>query len=346
LEKSVYLSAIIHIEKLEDGRLLLTAIPLLYGTYTLSQGTGTFSLEPPSGLHLEGGMPILKSSVLPPAGKVYAARAPSQGTDQNPEATSAASPANAELVSVMPPVAVSTPAPTPMRVTATPEPAAPAVAVATPVQKATPAPAPLIADSTPPPPPQPMVTPAPAPTSLAENTTPLPVPAATSSPTPEQAMPSPTPAAVAVDHPGVALQPFIEAKASPALMPTTGSWKVFHPGQMPRGRLVKVTDASDMADRGISGERLYLNGQFVVTASGENRAVLRAKGGLLSDINPLGHSQSNSTRILVEFPAGYQPPAEGSTISRDAQRPFEIRDVERAKDGTINVYVREVTTPD
>jgi hypothetical protein len=60
----------------------------------------------------------------------------------------------------------------------------------------------------------------------------------------------------------------------------------------------------------------------------------------------LDHSGSSSTRILVEFPAGYQPPAEGSTINRDAQRPFEIRDVERAKDGTINVYVREVTTPD
>ena len=115
---------------------------------------------------------------------------------------------------------------------------------------------------------------------------------------------------------------------------------------MPRGRLVKATDAADMADRGVSGERLYLSGQFTVTASGENRAVLRSKGGLLSNINPLDHSGSSSTRILVEFPAGYQPPAEGSTINRDAQRPFEVRDVERAKDGTINVYVREVTTPD
>ena len=77
LEKTLDLSAIIHIEKLEDGRLLLTAVPLLYGSYALKQGTGSFSLQPPTGLHLEGGVPILKSGMLPPAGKVYATHTPS-----------------------------------------------------------------------------------------------------------------------------------------------------------------------------------------------------------------------------------------------------------------------------
>ena len=118
---------------------------------------------------------------------------------------------------------------------------------------------------------------------------------------------------------------------------------MFRPGQMPRGRLVKTNDVADMAERGVGGERLYLSGQFVVTASGESRAVLRSKGGILTNINPLERS---STRILVEFPAGYQPPAEGSTLSRDNMRPFEVRDVVRAKDGTINIYVREVTVPE
>lgn len=153
------------------------------------------------------------------------------------------------------------------------------------------------------------------------------------------------PPPVAVDHPNVPLQPFIEAKQTPALTNTAGSWRIFHPGQMSRGRLLNVSNAAELADRGTGGERLYLSGQFIVTASGENRAVLRSKGSLLNTLNPLDRSSSGSTRILVEFSAGYQPPAEGAVFSRDALRPFEIRDVQRAKDGTINVFVREITAP-
>jgi hypothetical protein len=39
------------------------------------------------------------------------------------------------------------------------------------------------------------------------------------------------------------------------------------------------------------------------------------------------------------------PPPAGQSFSRDAQRPFQITGVEQAADGTINVYVREVTRP-
>ena len=69
--------------------------------------------------------------------------------------------------------------------------------------------------------------------------------------------------------------------------------------------------------------------------------------GLMPPIpGAMPRSGSSSTRILVEYPAGYQPPTEGTAISRDEMRPFEIRDVQRARDGTINVYVREITNPD
>ena len=112
---------------------------------------------------------------------------------------------------------------------------------------------------------------------------------------------------------------------------------------MPRGRLLKISDAAGLADRGTGGEQLYLSGQFVVTASGEGRAVLRAKTGVLSALNPLEHP--GSIRVLVEFPAGLQPPAEGATISRDEMRPFEIQNVQRERDGTVDVMVREITTP-
>src|SRR5439155_19784041 len=55
LERTHDLSAIIHAERLADGRVMVTAIPLLYGTYTITRGTGTFSLEPPLILNLEAG---------------------------------------------------------------------------------------------------------------------------------------------------------------------------------------------------------------------------------------------------------------------------------------------------
>jgi hypothetical protein len=99
-------------------------------------------------------------------------------------------------------------------------------------------------------------------------------------------------------------------------------------------------EMAGLADRGTSGERIYLRGQFVVTASSEGRAVLRSQKSLTSLLKP----GSGSTRVIVEFPAGVTPPAEGSSFSRDEQRPFQITDVRRGADGQINVYVREVTS--
>src|ERR1700682_5411771 len=60
LERTHDLSAVIHAERLNDGRIMLTAMPLLYGTYTITRGPGTFTLEPPLTLNLEAGWPIYK----------------------------------------------------------------------------------------------------------------------------------------------------------------------------------------------------------------------------------------------------------------------------------------------
>ena len=77
----------------------------------------------------------------------------------------------------------------------------------------------------------------------------------------------------------------------------------------------------------------YLAGDFQVSASGANRAVLRGPDG------------QQNVRVIVEFPGDAAPPAEGETIQRDAQRPFQITNVEQGPDGQINVYVREITRP-
>src|SRR5216110_3897821 len=53
LERTHDLSAVIHAERLADGRILITAVPLLYGSYTTAKGVGTFSLDPPFELNLQ-----------------------------------------------------------------------------------------------------------------------------------------------------------------------------------------------------------------------------------------------------------------------------------------------------
>jgi hypothetical protein len=90
---------------------------------------------------------------------------------------------------------------------------------------------------------------------------------------------------------------------------------------MPLGRLITSGDLNEVAERGIGGERIYLKGQFVVNFSDANKAVLRPRTRLASAMLHLGNA---STRIIVEFPAGYVPPAQGSVVSRDEARPLEI----------------------
>ena len=118
-----------------------------------------------------------------------------------------------------------------------------------------------------------------------------------------------------------------------------GTWKTFPPGKMPLGRLVAASDLKEIADRGIAGERIYLKGQFVVNFSDANRAVLRPRTRLASAMLHLGGS---STRIIVEFPAGYVPPPQGSVVSRDEARPLEITEVRKQEDGQLNVFAREI----
>src|SRR5712671_2875427 len=61
LERTHDVSAVLHAERLVDGRILVTVVPLLYGSYTVTRGLGTFRLEPPPSLNLVGGWPLFKS---------------------------------------------------------------------------------------------------------------------------------------------------------------------------------------------------------------------------------------------------------------------------------------------
>ncbi|RYD61447.1 MAG: hypothetical protein EOP83_17000 [Verrucomicrobiaceae bacterium] len=174
---------------------------------------------------------------------------------------------------------------------------------------------------------------------VALNTTPRPAPPVRQEP-PVAATPETQVRPPATSPQGVPLKPFIASAPAPNMQTSGGgNWRTFTPGQQPAGRVVTPKEASALADRGDLGERIYLRGNFVVTASGENRAVLRTQGASGDPTKP----GSAAARIIVEYPPSAVPPAEGATFSRDEQRGFEVRDVRRGADGQINIYVREIT---
>ncbi|MDQ2918671.1 MAG: hypothetical protein M3R10_02195 [Verrucomicrobiota bacterium] len=318
LERAHDLSVVVHAERLMDGRLLITTVPLIYGSYTVTQGRGTFSLEPPLDLNMAAGFPIFKDddrkavesrrglvAVVRPKTEIPGITIPGIG----PGATPAVA-AN-ELIRVEQAAPVETP-------TATPAPRiAEKLALGakgrklTKGEKANATPAALAN--------KPAVTP-----------TPTAIAAASLAPRPVlPASPSSSPT-VRIVNPDTTL-------ASTA---GGGSWKTYPPGKMPVGRLINASDLGDVADHGLAGERVYLRGQFVVNFADANRAVLRPKNKLTDTVLHFG--APSATRIVVEFPAGYVPPAQGSTVTRDEARPYEITEVRKQSDGQLNVFVREI----
>ncbi len=319
LERTHDLSAVIHAERLPDGRIMITAMPLLYGSYAVTRGSGTFSLEPPLDLNLKAGWPLFKESARVAAETHYR-----ETVSPNRPSTVVAGlaptpppPAENALIRVEPAQILDPPK----------------VAAASPVPTATPA----------------------AKGKLAKNKKPSPTPAPVSSPAVVAKNPSLVAPWTGPAKPPTPLTPPPVAGASPIASPgptgTTdnslastaggGVWRTYPPGKMPVGRLIQTSDLGDLADRGLAGERVYLRGQFVVNFTEPNRAVLRPKARLTDAVlHPLGGGQS--VRIVVEFPAGYNPPARGTTVTRDEARPYEITEVRKQSDGQLNVFVREI----
>ncbi len=281
-QRSVDLSAVIHIERLQDGRMMFTAVPILYGSYALKQGQGSFSLEPPTELNLAAGVPLITPAETDAALRKYVAR----------KAQSRVNIARADDSIV--PEATATPAPGPefVRLDPTPTPA-PAEPSTTPVAVA-------------------QATPAATPVLIASAAT-------------------PAPATTPVNAGGVELEPFLVSRQRPDQPGASGgSWPVYNPGSAPQGQLVRLNALEQVADRGVEG-RTYLGGEFVVTASGGNRAVLRSV------------DNAGAARVMVSFPSGSTPPREGTRIARDSARPLQIMDVRKGQDGVLTAYVREIT---
>jgi hypothetical protein len=375
LERTHDISAVVHAERLADGRIMITAVPLLYGSYTVTRGLGTFRLEPPLSLKLAAGWPLFKAKERTTIEQHYAdyqqkVAAAEGGPIPIPGLSPSAAPRRAEnqLVRVEQarPVQTAAVTPTPTKIekvaksTLSPKgrklarkqklespvptisPTQPAVAQR---QPSTPAPAqqqqPSALTSTP-------ITVAIARTPKTSIATAGPTSNAsdTAAPTPNnlgvaQAASAPT----ATPVPVLPAQP-VPADASGAALASNaggGSWRTFPPGKMPLGRLIGAGDLSDVAEHGLAGERVYLKGQFVVNFSDANRAVLRPRATLTNKVLHFGGG--SSVRIIVEYPSGYVPPQRGAVVNRDELRPYEITEVRKQEDGQLNVFVREIMQP-
>ena len=311
LERRHDLSAVIHAERLPDGRIQLTVVPLLYGSYAMTRGSGTFSLEPPADLNLVAGWPIFKSEkrqLVESRYESYRSRlAPATSTLPIVGLTPAkTAPPEDALVRVEPAMPLEEePTPRPIRLGRKGTLAA-REKVAGDARAATPLKAPRA---------EPVTS-----TGLSPNETPaLAMASPSSSPMVMRALP-------------------VTPSSSPAvaLTSTTGAtWKTFAPGEAPAGRMLDTAGLREVANNGLHGERLYLKGQFVVNFADANRAVLRPtssqSGGLARNL-----------RVIVDYPAGAPLPDPGSTLSRDDTRPYEITEVRRQSDGQFNVFVREI----
>jgi len=359
LERSHDISSVIHAERLVDGRMMITAVPLLYGSYTVTRGLGTFRLEPPLSLNLVAGWPLFKAPERKRIEQRYAENQQKTAIAQggpisipgfSPSATPP--PAANELVRVEQAIAIRTP------------PAAPVIAKNEKLAIPTPPPkgrrwGKKQKLESPPPastPPQPVVAqkpiaPAATPFTLASAATPPKLSAATPAPAANTANTQAPAVAQAPSVPTATPVPVLPAQPAPpdasnvALASNAGggSWKTFSPGKMPLGRLIGTSDLRDVAEHGLAGERVYLKGQFVVNFSDANKAVLRPRTKLTDKVLHFGGG--SSTRIIVEFPAGYIPPRQGAEVSRDESRPYEITEVRKQEDGQLNVFVREIMQP-
>ncbi len=283
LERTHDISAVIHAERLIDGRILVTAVPLLYGSYTVTRGLGTFRLEPPPSLNLVGGWPLFKSQERASIEQRLAEYRQKMAVAQSgpiaiPGASATPPPARNELVRIEQARPVAPFAMTPPVVASNEK-----LAKATPASKgkkgkkqklespapaATPAPA-VVAQN--------KVAPAGTPITVASALAPpsaLNLPVATPAPAskaPDAGTASAaqsSPVAMATTVPVLPAQPAPPDASNVALASNAGggNWKTFAPGKMPLGRLIATGDLNDVADRGLAGERIYLKGQFVESA--------------------------------------------------------------------------------
>ncbi len=307
LQRSHDLFALIHVARLDDGRMQFTTVPIDYGAWQVKRGSGGFQLsspedlekeDPKSILNIAAGLPIVRGERLQQGITAYVAFRRKALANAKDDEVALAGP---ELVRFDPTLSETAGAATPRVVRPTAQiPTANTPSTPTPV-RVVPTPAPAV-----PLPPRPIVRGTPRPV------TPPPPPALITSPTPAPAVvaaPIPTPV------PTSPLKPF--------------------------RRIVSTSEASRMVENFSAGESVLLSGDFVVTGVLGQRVALRTTESLRDASADPTQPGTSAALIVVDFPAGTPPPAKDAIISRDAARPFAVRDVIRGRNGQITIVAAE-----
>ena len=320
LRRTYELSAILHVARLTDGHLQLTVVPINYGRYIFTGASGGFDLQPPEGLNVAAGWPIIRGDRFESANQAYLDFRTHSG-----QGVMVARRADGQKP---PPTALKGVDLPPEPPAATPDTSKKAVAAAAATPRATALPATLLAQANAPVPPRAL---------------PVDEPPRRAAPTPATVLKASAPNQ-GLSGSGVSLQPFLAGPSAGTPAPPVAvatavvrSWPTYPPGEAPGGRSIRTSELASLSQRAnFAGEPIYLTGQFVVRAAGENkkegikRALMRSSNG------------DPKVRVLVDYPADRPLPPEGTEVSRDEQRPYQIMDVRQAADGTLNVYVREI----
>lgn len=320
LERSRDLFALLHVERLADGRMQFTTIPLPYGGWRSKNKAVEFTLRSPEELeqanpkhtlNIDAGLPVLRGERLAKGLEEYGTfrrkTLASASDDQKalaapelerfevrvPTAPGKTPDQKAEPVAVTPPRPVPS-ATAPAAATPLPRPTA-----ATRTQPAVAPPVPL--------PPRPIVRSLPP--------TPTPAPAAPPS--------APVPAASA--------GPAASATAASAPPPTAGA------------RILTPAQASAMVEKFDSAQPAVLVGDFVVTGVLGQRVALRARESLRDPSADPMKAGTSAALVVVDFPPGVTPPAKDAVVSRNGERGFQVRDVIRGRNGQITVVAAEQT---
>jgi hypothetical protein len=338
LRRTFELTAVLHVAKLADGRLQVTVVPLNYGSYVFKGSAGGFTLEPPGKLDVAAGWPMIGDERREQASidlQTYRSKnglsmfLASNKTDHKPAETAFKGvDTPIEPPAALPAAPVVTPAPLIAKV-------AVAVKAGKDVKK------PLAA-------PSPSVGPAIAVAAAIPVARALPVDEPVRRPVPVAPAVLKATSAAPEQSSGVSLQPFFSAPApattgnATAAAVTGGptrSWTLYAAGRQPAGKSVHVDEIAALSQQGgLNGQPVYLSGDFVVRAVGVNRAK-----GIKNAV--LRSGADSKVRVIVEYPTDQDLPAEGTELSRDERRPYQIMDVREVADGTLNVFAREIIAP-
>ena len=315
LRRTFELTAVLHVARLEDGHIQLTVVPINYGAYEFKGATAGFRLDPPTELHVAAGWPVIRGDRREQSNVTYLDFRTKSGLGPLLVKKEGVKLPGTALVGVDTPIPVESPSPGPVAIppaqlakNGTPAPPAdgkgnspdgkkvlPAIAVASPgttLAKANlPVRAALPVDESP----------RRAASAQPAMLTAVPPSRGASSGVSLQPFLAPPPAATTVPD----SRPGLLASAAPAGAVPGKTWRTYSPGQMPPGKNVHVNEISDLSQRGgLEGEPVYLTGQFVVRAVGENKTK-----GIKNAV--LRSSAQSNVRVIVQYPAELPLPARG-----------------------------------